>query len=134
MVTITAFYAALLALLFVILSRNVFGYRRRAGIALGDGDDAVLLRRMRVHANFAEYAPFVLLLIGFAEIQDLMPVFVHLLGVALVAGRTVHALGVSREPEDYRFRVAGMALTLGALSLAAVANVLLSVAHWTSAA
>ncbi len=55
---ITAFYAALLALLFVFLSVRVIGWRRVKRVELGHGDDSQLLRRMRVHANFAEYVPF----------------------------------------------------------------------------
>ncbi|MGI9404501.1 MAG: MAPEG family protein [Hyphomicrobium sp.] len=52
--TITAFYAALLALFFVFLSIRVIGWRRVKKVELGHGDDNQLLRRMRVHANFAE--------------------------------------------------------------------------------
>ena len=64
--TITAFYASLLALLFVFLSFRVIGWRRLKKVEIGHGDDNQLLRRMRVHANFAEYVPFTLLLIDTA--------------------------------------------------------------------
>ncbi len=126
MVGITAVYAALLAGLFLVLSRNVILSRRRRHIAIGDEGDPELLRRMRVQANFAEYAPFALLLMALAEIQGLAPVLVHALGLALLAGRGLHAFGVSRTPENFRFRVAGMRLTFGVLALAAVANLVLS--------
>ena len=42
------------------------------------------------------------------------------LGLALLIGRALHAWGVSRSPEDFRYRVAGMALTLGSLLMAAL--------------
>jgi uncharacterized membrane protein YecN with MAPEG domain len=64
---ITALFAGLLAPLYIVLALRVIGLRRSAGVALGDGGDPWLTRRMRVHANFAEYAPFTLLLMGLAE-------------------------------------------------------------------
>ena len=130
MVGITAFYAAILSLLFVWLSRNVIASRRRQRVPLGDGGHPDLLRRMRAQGNFAEYAPFALVLMAFGEIQGLYPIVVHLLGLMLLAGRCLHAYGVSRTPENFRFRVTGMALTFGVLSLAAVANLVLSIGLW----
>ena len=64
---ITAFYASLLALLFILLSARVIAQRREAKVEIGHGESAQLLRRMRVHANFAEYVPFALLLMTLAE-------------------------------------------------------------------
>ena len=63
---ITALYASLLAPLFILLSARVIGARRSAKVPVGDGGNTVLLRRMRVHANFAEYVPFALLLMALA--------------------------------------------------------------------
>ena len=64
---ITAFYAALLAMLFMVLSFRTIEQRRNARVEIGTGEDAELLRRYRVHVNFAEYVPFALLLLGLAE-------------------------------------------------------------------
>ena len=126
MVAITGIYAALLTLLFVGLSRNVIITRRRQRIALGTEGDPELLRRARAQGNFAEYAPLAIILMSLAEIQGLMPLLVHALGVSLLMGRSLHAFGLSRSPEDLRFRVAGMALTFAVLVLAAAANLMLS--------
>jgi len=60
--TILPIYAALLALLFVLLSIRTIRTRHSRGVALGHGDDPAMLRAMRVHANFAEYVPLALLL------------------------------------------------------------------------
>lgn len=81
---ITALYASLLALLFVALSVRVIGLRRLSGVALGDGGKADLMRRMRVHANFAEYVPLALVLLGFAESLGTPSPFLHLLGLTLL--------------------------------------------------
>jgi len=60
-------YAALLALLFVFLSVRTIRMRRRLRIGIGDAENPVMLRAMRVHANFAEYVPMGLLLAFFVE-------------------------------------------------------------------
>ncbi|MDX2308527.1 MAG: MAPEG family protein [Hyphomicrobium sp.] len=111
MMPITALYAALLAPLFIFLSIRVIGLRRSARVALGPGEDRRLLRAMRVHANFAEYAPFALLLLALAESLALPVWLLHGAGAALVLGRAVHAYGVSQEPEQINIRVTGMVLT-----------------------
>lgn len=132
MVDITAFYAALLTLLFVVLSRNVIVYRRRRRIAIGAEGDPELLRRVRAQGNFAEYVPLAVVLVAFVEIQGLMPLLIHALGLVLLTGRLVHAVGLTRTPEDFRFRTTGMALTFVVLSVAAIANLVLSARVWLS--
>jgi len=124
--TITACYAALLALFFVFLSFRVIGWRRVKQVELGHGDDNQLLRRMRVHANFAEYVPFTLLLMAMAESMAAPRAPIHLAGLILIAGRLIHAYGLSQTPHILRFRVSGMILTFFALSLAALLCLFLS--------
>ena len=125
-VTITPIYAGLLALLFIMLSAYVIGQRRAAGIGLGDGGDATLLRRQRVHGNFSEYAPFALLLMTLAELQQAPAWQLHAIGVMLIAGRAAHAYGLNRSSGGSIGRVGGMALTLTALAAGAVANLVLA--------
>jgi len=115
---ITALYASLLALIFLVLSVRVIGLRRVVRIGLGDGGDDALLRRVRVHANFAEYVPLCLILIGLAESLRAPPVLLHGLGGLLLAARISHAYGVSRQPETFAWRVSGMVGTLTVLGLA----------------
>ncbi|MFZ3192461.1 MAG: MAPEG family protein [Moraxellaceae bacterium] len=113
-------YAALLTLLFVFLSIRTIKARRRAQIAIGSGENAQLNRAMRVHANFAEYAPLGLLLIYLVEMQSAAGWFVHLLGLLLLMGRLSHAYGVSQARENFKFRVSGMMMTFGSLLLSAL--------------
>ncbi|CAJ1833947.1 MAPEG family protein [Aeromonas veronii] len=80
--TILPVYAALLALLFVLLSIRTIRTRHSRKVALGHGDDPAMLRAMRVHANFAEYVPLALLLIYFVETSNQTPWLIHLLGSA----------------------------------------------------
>ena len=113
--SVTPFYAALLALLFFALSVRTLRVRRGLQIAVGDAGNVQMLRAMRVHSNFAEYVPISLLLIYMFEATGGWSLMVHLLGLSLLVGRLLHAYGVSRTPEDYRFRIAGMSLTFLAL-------------------
>lgn len=123
---ITAFYAALLALFFVFLSFRVIGWRRLKSVELGHGEDSQLLRRMRVHANFAEYVPFTLLLMAIAESMTAPRPLIHVAGLILIAGRLMHAYGLSQTPHILRLRVGGMILTFTALALSAIICLLLS--------
>ncbi len=118
------FYAALLALVFCLLSVRVIRARTSARIALGLGGDASLERAARVHANFAEYTPLALLLLLMLELQNARPIILHGLGLALLAARCVHAWGMSQEKEDFRLRVFGMATTFGVLIVASLLLVL----------
>jgi uncharacterized membrane protein YecN with MAPEG domain len=106
--TIVPFYAAVLAFIYIALSVRVVQARRSARVAIGTRGDPLLERKMRVHANFAEYVPFALLLATFVEMQGMPAWLIHLLCLALLAGRLVHAYGVSQEHENYSLRTVGM--------------------------
>ncbi|MDA0224903.1 MAG: MAPEG family protein [Proteobacteria bacterium] len=116
---IVPFYASLLALFFIALSIRTLLLRRRLKIAIGDAGDAAMLRAMRVHANFVEYVPLSLVMLAFMELGGAPPWRVHVLCAGLLIGRLSHAWGVSQVREDYRFRMAGVGLTLIALVSAA---------------
>lgn len=125
--TITPIYAALLGLLFIVLSVRVIRLRRSHKVAIGAQGDKAVERAMRVHANFAEYAPFALLLIFMLELKGVAGVWIHILGLMLLVGRALHAYGVSRPDEDFRFRVSGMSLTFGTIGLASASLLALAI-------
>ncbi len=104
-------YAALLALLFIVLSVRTANLRRTLKVGVGDAGNKLLLRAMRVHANFAEYVPICLILVLMVEGQGATAWVVHALGTCLLLGRVLHAYGVSQSRENLVFRVSGMALT-----------------------
>ena len=115
MISVTPIYAAILALMLVLLSVRTLLLRRRLAVSIGDGGKAVLARAVRVHGNFVEYVPLTLLLLFFLEVSLDNAVVIHVLGMLLITGRISHAYGVSRINEDFRFRVAGIALTFTAM-------------------
>ena len=110
-------YASLLAIIFVALSVRTLRLRRSLKIAIGDAGDKRMLRAMRVHSNFAEYVPYSLLMVYLVEINGAPSILVHALGLSLLVGRLSHAFGVSRDNEQFQYRVAGMALTFTVLLL-----------------
>lgn len=116
---ITAFYAALLVPLLIVLSVRVIGMRRAAKVAIGHSDDHNLLRAMRVHANFTEYVPMALLMMALAESLAAPQLLLHAVGIGLVVGRLTHAVGVSQTRENINLRVTGMMLTFTVLGILA---------------
>ncbi len=128
--SITPFYAAILGLLFVFLSVRTLKLRRNLKIAIGDAGNQQMLRAMRVHANFAEYAPISIVLIYLFEAQGGYKILIHVLCLCLLAGRFVHAFGVSQTSENYNFRVFGMAMTFTAIITSALGLFFLYAKPW----
>jgi len=120
---ITPIYAGLIGLLLLWLSARVIGARRSERVLVGDGDNKLVKKRMRVQANCVEYAPLCLILILMAELQGAPALAVHILGGALVLGRVMHALGLGGEPQIIPLRFCGMILTFLVLICAALANI-----------
>jgi uncharacterized membrane protein YecN with MAPEG domain len=119
-VTITPIYAALTAFIFLALSWRVIRYRRANLISLGDKGDKNLLKRMRAQANCAEYAPFAVVILLLVEMSGAPALAVHLMGIALVAGRALHAYGFASTPQLISLRQLGMLLTLLVIALGAL--------------
>ena len=117
---ITAIYAALLGLLFFFLSFMVTKHRWRASVSLGDGNDAGLGQAIRAQANFAEYVPMILILLGLAEVFSASNGLMHGLGGGLLLGRVLHAYGMSQPRAMHITRKLGMVLTWSSLLVVSV--------------
>lgn len=120
MLHISPIYAGLLGLLFIGLSARVIRGRYNHHVSVGDGENKDLIKRIRVQANCAEYAPIGVILLTIAELQGLSPAVLHLLGLSLVAGRVMHAVGFGRTPQFPPFRIGGMVLTMAMITVSAV--------------
>lgn len=116
----TALYAGLSGLWLLLVSLNVCRHRLRSGVGLGDGGDTGLLQAMRIQANTAEYVPLTLVILALSEMLGAPIPIVHAIGAALVLGRVLHAVGLSRSTDRSFGRAAGMLLTWGALLAAAL--------------
>ncbi|ENY71594.1 hypothetical protein G114_12283 [Aeromonas diversa CDC 2478-85] len=118
MLHVTLIYAGLLGLLFLGLSAWVIRCRFRYRVSLGDGNEPVLRAAMRAHGNFAEYVPLVLLLMGGGELTGAAMPMLHGIGLLLLGGRLLHAVGVQQKRAPNPARQVGMVATFTALLLA----------------
>lgn len=109
--SITLLFGGLFGLMYLALAVRVSLTRKRVQAPLGDKGDRVLHRAVRAHGNFAEYAPFGLLLLALNEYHGASSTLVWILGGALMLGRILHAWGISHEQENLLFRMSGMAMT-----------------------
>lgn len=123
---ITLLFASLHALLMLMLLARISRHRHGHRIGLGDGGDAVLARKIRVHGNFVEHAPFALLMLGLLELGGLASAWLWILGSALLLGRVMHAIGLSGSGGYSVGRFWGTALTWLALLAMALAGLWLS--------
>ena len=116
---VTPLYAGLLALWFLVLSWRVIQHRR-GGIYLGDGGDQTLLRVIRGHANFAEYVPLALLLMGMLELSHFSIYVLHALGIVLLVARLLHGYALSFTSHFMFGRLWGASLTFVVLAIEAL--------------
>jgi uncharacterized protein len=119
---ITGLYAGLTAILLIGIAYRVVQLRRRHDVGLGDGGVPELQQAIRAHGNLVEYAPLALLLLLVVELTAALPAWaLHVAGTAIVAGRALHAYGLTRSPRRTPGRYYGSILTwLTMLLLAAL--------------
>lgn len=115
---VTPLYAGILAMLFLVLSARVVAVRSR--VSLGDGGDPLVLRRMRGHANFAEYVPLILVMMAMLELGHASIYLLHGLGIALVVARLLHGYALSFTQKFKFGRFWGTGLTFAVMGVAAL--------------
>lgn len=118
-----ALWVGLHLILLLVLSVLVVRQRRSHRVPLGDGDIPALAQAVRAFGNATEYVPAGLVAIAVLAMVGAPPVIVHATGLALLAGRIAHAIGLSRSGGASLPRAAGIILTWLAYILAAVALV-----------
>lgn len=123
---ITPIYAALLTLLLLVLFLRVVRLRWVTKIGIGDGGHSGLTKAIRVHANFVETVPWVLILMMLQEQMHANPLWLHFYGSALILARLAHAWGLSHSAGTTPGRAIGVLLTLILMTAGAVNCLLLS--------
>ena len=91
---ITLTYLVPLAALFAVYALIVVILRNKRRTPYGDGGDATLNRAIRVHGNFAEWVPMLVLVIGELEVSGAPATQVQILLVAVLIARIAHAVGL----------------------------------------
>ncbi|MDD2877558.1 MAG: MAPEG family protein [Acidiphilium sp.] len=120
---ITATYGAILALIYMVLSAWVVAGRGTFKVLHGDGGNLHLNRRIRAHANFAEYVPLILILVGLLEADGAGPVAMNALLLPLVIARIIHPFGMiapENSAQQFALRAPGAMITWIVLVAAAV--------------
>lgn len=116
-----ALWVGLHLFLLLGLSMLVVRQRRRHRIAIGDADIPELLRAVRAFGNATEYVPAGLAALAVLAIVNAPPLAIHIAGLALFAGRLIHAIGLSQSSEATLSRSIGVVLTWAAYVFAGVA-------------
>lgn len=127
---VTTIVSAVFGLLYVRLALGVVKLRHKHRVSVGYGDHDDLHLAIRAQGNLAEYAPIILILLACLEFNGAPLVLTGFLGITVIAGRLLHAQGITRPPEvPMKFRVLGMQLTLWPIIILSIANLLWLV--WT---
>ena len=121
-VSVTAIYAGILALIIVALGINVTVHRVKLKVSLGDGGNAEMLRMIRLHGNAVEYFPLALVLMAAYEINGGWHWALHVMGIALVAGRLIQTWGMWTTEKPGAGRGTGQTLTWLSIGVLALLN------------
>jgi uncharacterized membrane protein YecN with MAPEG domain len=108
---ITLTVAGAAALINAWLGFRVGQRRISEKVSIGDGGNDLVTARMRAHANFTEYTPFVLILIGLIELAAGTTIWLWAVGAIYLLARIAHAFGMDR-PSPNPFRGAGIIVTM----------------------
>lgn len=84
--------------------------RVKGKINVGDGGNPVMLARGRAHANFVEYTPFFLILLGLIEYARGPESWLWGVSVLFIAARIAHPLGME-QPSPSKLRAGGIMVT-----------------------
>lgn len=104
---VTPLYALPLAAIYLVLWFRVTKMRSATGTSFGEAGNIALLQRVRQHGNFVEWVPMVLLLMILAEGMGTPPVYLHVSGALLFAGRIAHPFGLKQENAGHPLRYVG---------------------------
>lgn len=106
-VPITALYAALLVAVLVCLTTRIGLLRAKTRVSILDGGNQRVAVEMRRHGNFAEHVPLIIVLMAIVEINEVSPLFLHGVGIALVICRVAHPLGLHYDRVQTPLRLVG---------------------------
>jgi uncharacterized membrane protein YecN with MAPEG domain len=112
MLPITLMSAGAAAIINLWLALRTGAVRMKAKVDIGDGGNEALIRRMRAHANFVEYAPFILILIAVLEFTTGSSIWLWVASALFLLARIAHPIGM----DGFRpARAVGIAITFALL-------------------
>ncbi|MGX5913591.1 MAPEG family protein [Aliidiomarina sp. Khilg15.8] len=116
---VTSLFAALLTLLYVVLSFRIIRLRWVERVGIGTGTSQPLEVAVRIHGNFAEYVPLGLILIGLMEMSGAPMWVLYSMGGLLFVARIFHAIGLTKSIGVSIYRTIGVLGTFAMLILSA---------------
>ena len=133
-IPVTLTYASFFAIFGLILSFRAGTFRGKAGVSILYGDPAnmELAQRIRVHQNFLEYVPMILIVMGALEASGVSRMFLYVIGDLLVIARIAHAVGLKHDNMSHIGRLIGaggtalITLVVGVYGLWLGANTLMA--------
>lgn len=96
---VTAFVAAICAIMLLITAIDTVRHRMRAKVAFGDNADQGIISASRSHGNLAEHAPIVILMLAFLEMSRANHMGLMAIGALFLAGRVSHIIGLYAKAE-----------------------------------
>ncbi|QLC25277.1 MAPEG family protein [Parasphingopyxis algicola] len=117
---ITLIIAAAAALLNIWLAVRVGRVRTSEKVSVGDGGNELLTRRMRAHANFAEYTPFFLILLALVELAWGASLWLWGAAILFILGRIAHGFGMDGNDKLRAFGTFSTLLVLLGLAIYAL--------------
>lgn len=123
--TITLLYGGVLAILYLLLSGRVARLRGKYHVGIGDGGEDELAKAIRVHGNFAEFVPILVVLIALIEGSGAPDWAIHAMGAALVVCRLAHIVGLSQSIGVSAGRFIGAAGTFLLLGICGIWGILI---------
>lgn len=124
MITVTGLYTGILGIVFLLCAINVIKMRFKSEVGLGDGGDESLIKAIRIHGNFAEYIPIIILLMAFYEINGGNIALLHIIGIVLTLGRIMHAIGITKSIGTTIYRQFGVLSTFIILIILSILNII----------
>jgi uncharacterized membrane protein YecN with MAPEG domain len=121
-VSITAMYAGILGLIILELGINVTVHRVKLKVPLGDGGNREMLRMIRLHGNAIEYIPLALLLMLAYELNGGWHTALHVIGIALIAGRLIQTMAMWSTEIPRPGRGIGQVLNWASIGVLALLN------------
>jgi uncharacterized protein len=124
---VTSLYLGVLGLLYFWISLETIMARGKNKVSLGAGENNEIIHLVSAHGNFSSYVPFFLLALYLLEQQTVSAYAIHALAVVFVIGRVLHFLTMRNKEKTFKYRRAGMMLTLWPLIIVSVWNIYCSV-------
>jgi uncharacterized protein len=121
MLTISLIFAAGCALINLWLALRCGQVRTKENILHGDGGSVLLGRRMRAHANFAEFTPVLLVLCLLVEVTLGSSIWLWAATVLYMVARILHGVGMDAETAGWPRMVGVLVTFLVTLGLAGTA-------------